>query len=91
MRWTRWTKLALYSCLLTLCLTTTSLPGRKGRSWLFDGRSFQGWEGDTSAAVLAEPPRLPAGRSPVTACLSRTESSRVWCPDAVPFPQRGHR
>ena len=39
-------KNGLFLCLLLTCISSSAEPGREKKP-LFDGKSFEGWEGDT--------------------------------------------
>ena len=47
MNWNVSTNTGLCLCLLIFCDSSSADPGQAKKSQLFDGKSFQGWEGDT--------------------------------------------
>ena len=60
MNWNCATRTALCSCVLMLCILSPS-SGKASRSPLFDGRSFQGWEGDTDKTFRIQDGAVVAG------------------------------
>jgi len=46
MNWNLSTRTVLCLCLLIFCLSSSAGSGQAKKSRLFDGKSFQGWEGD---------------------------------------------
>ena len=54
MNWNLSTRTGLYLCLLISCLSSSADPGQASKSQLFDGKSFEGWEGDTQKTFRIE-------------------------------------
>ena len=60
MNWNCATRTALCFCVLMLCISSPS-SGKASRSPLFDGKSFQGWEGDTDKTFRIQDGAVVAG------------------------------
>ena len=46
MTWNLSARTGLFVCVLILCLSSSAGSGQARKSRLFDGKSFEGWEGD---------------------------------------------
>ena len=71
MYWSLSTKTGLCLCLLISCVSPSAAPGQAKKSPLFDGKSFQGWEGDTDKTFRIQDGAVVAGS--LSAKLPRNE------------------
>jgi Domain of Unknown Function (DUF1080) len=61
MYWSRSTKTGLCLCLLISWISPSAAPSQAKKSPLFDGKSFQGWEGDTDKTFRIQGDAVVAG------------------------------
>jgi 3-keto-disaccharide hydrolase len=61
MTWNLSIKTGLFVCVLLLCLSSGAEPGPARKLRLFDGKSFQGWEGDTDKTFRIQEGAVVAG------------------------------
>jgi hypothetical protein len=61
MTWNLSIRTGLFVCVLLLCLSSGADPSQAKKSQLFDGKSFQGWEGDTDKTFRIQDGAVVAG------------------------------
>jgi 3-keto-disaccharide hydrolase len=61
MTWNFSLRIGLFVCVLLLCLSSGAEPGQARKLRLFDGKSFQGWEGDTDKTFRIQEGAVVAG------------------------------
>jgi len=61
MTWNLSIRTGLFVCVLLLCLSSGAEPGQARKLRLFDGKSFQGWEGDTDKTFRIQEGAVVAG------------------------------
>jgi len=61
MTWNLSIRTGLFVCVLLLCLSSGAEPGPARKLRLFDGKSFQGWEGDTDKTFRIQEGAVVAG------------------------------
>jgi hypothetical protein len=71
MTWNVPARSKLACCLLILCLTSTAGSGQAKKSRLFDGKSFEGWEGDIQKSFRIQDGAVVGGS--LTAKVPRNE------------------
>jgi hypothetical protein len=71
MTWNASARTILVSCLLVLYLTSTAGSGQAKKSRLFDGNSFEGWEGDVKQTFRIQEDAIVGGS--LTARVPRNE------------------